>query len=99
MDLFKQLNSSSYRRKRSLLFRAKMRQYRTRVFGDAFHKQDRTFKSINKVLAAKRRQRDGKGKFNIEAVATTAALTATTKSHLEENTVEACVVDDKSSFE
>lgn len=58
---------------RSLKFRSKMRKLRIRIFGDAFHKQDRSIKSINKVLAAKRRQRDGKGKFNLEASTTNAA--------------------------
>ena len=56
-----------YRRKRSLKFRAKQRKQRAETFGDAFHKQDRSFKSLNKVLAAKRRKRDGQGKFNLEA--------------------------------
>ena len=56
-----------YRRKRSLKFRAKQRKQRAETFGDAFHKQDRSFKSLNKVLAAKRRKRDDQGKFNLEA--------------------------------
>ena len=41
-----------YRRKRSLKFRAKQRKQRAQIFGDAFHKQDRSVKSLNKVLAA-----------------------------------------------
>ena len=55
------------RRKRSLKFRAKQRIQRAKTFGDAFHKQDRSVKSLNKVLAAKRRKRDDQGKFNLEA--------------------------------
>lgn len=54
------------RRKRSLKFRAKMRAWRTSVFGDPFHKKDRTMKNENKVIAAKRRKRDDTGKFNFE---------------------------------
>ena len=54
-----------YRRKRSLKFRAKMRDWREKVFNDAFHRKDR-MKNLNKQIAARRRQRDGKGKFNLE---------------------------------
>ena len=57
-----------YRRKRSLKFRAKMRAQRSRIFNDPFHKKDRNHKNPNKVIAAKRRQRDDSGKFNFEAV-------------------------------
>ena len=56
-----------YRRKCSLKFRLKQRKQRAKLFGDAFHKQDRSVKSLNKVLAAKRRKRDDRGKFNLEA--------------------------------
>ena len=61
------LDELDYRRKRSLKFRAKQRKQRALTFGDAFHKQDRSVKSLNKVLAAKRRKRDYQGKFNLEA--------------------------------
>ena len=58
---------ADYRRKRSLKFRAKMRQWRQATFANAFFKPDRTVKSELKVLAAKRRKRDDGGKFNFEA--------------------------------
>ena len=44
-----------------------MRGLRDKVFGDPFHKKDREAKNANKVIAAKRRQRDDTGKFNFEA--------------------------------
>ena len=37
------------------------------MFNDPFYKQDRSQKNLNKVVAAKRRKRDGTGKFNFEA--------------------------------
>jgi len=43
-----------------------MRDWRTSVFGDPFHKKDRARKNENKVIAAKRRKRDDSGKFNFE---------------------------------
>ena len=55
------------RRKRSLKFRAKQRAMRAKMFNDPFYKQDRSQKNLNKVVAAKRRKRDGTGKFNFEA--------------------------------
>ena len=54
-----------YRRKRSLKFRAKQREWRKRVFQAPFHRKDRS-KNMNKVSAAKRRKRDRTGKFNLE---------------------------------
>lgn len=57
---------SSYRRRRSLKFREKQRSRRQKLFNDPFHKKDRNLKNANKVNAAKRRQRDGTGKFNFE---------------------------------
>ena len=39
---------------------------RTKIFNDPFYKQDRSHKNLNKVVAAKRRKRDGTGKFNFE---------------------------------
>jgi len=56
-----------YRRRRSLKYREKMRARRLKLFNDPFFKLDRSFKNSNKVNAAKRRQRDGTGKFNFEA--------------------------------
>ena len=55
-----------YRRRRSLKFREKMRARRAKLFDDPFYKRDRTLKNANKVEAAKRRKRDGTGKFNFE---------------------------------
>ena len=49
-------------------FRAKMRAQRSRIFNDPFYKKDRNHKNPNKVVAAKRRQRDDSGKFNFEAI-------------------------------
>ena len=40
---------------------------RAKMFNDPFYKQDRSQKNLNKVVAAKRRKRDGTGKFNFEA--------------------------------
>ena len=57
---------SSYRRKRSLKFREKMRAWRLKVFKDPLYRTDRTIKNANKVVAAKRRKRDNTGKFNFE---------------------------------
>lgn len=56
----------SYRKKRSLKFREKMRSVRKKIFNDPFHKKDRSLKNANKVNAAKRRLRDETGKFNFE---------------------------------
>jgi len=53
------------RRKRSLKFRAKQREWRIAIFNDAFHRKDRS-KNLNKVTAALRRKRDETGKFNYE---------------------------------
>ena len=60
--LFERDFAESYRRIRSLRFRAKMRECRDRIFSDPFHKQSRE-KNIKKVLAAKRRKRDEAGLF------------------------------------
>ena len=62
-------------------FRAKMRAQRSRVFNDPFHKKDRNHKNPNKVIAAKRRQRDDSGKFNFEAIC---KEEPEIKKHLEE---------------
>ena len=43
-----------------------MRAHRAKVFNDPFYKKDRSAKNLNKVIAAKRRKRDGTGKFNFE---------------------------------
>ena len=59
-----------YRRRRSLKFRFKMRELRDKLFGNPFHKKDREAKNENKVIAAKRRRRDGTGKFNFEPMDT-----------------------------
>ena len=47
-------DEKDYRRKRSLKFRAKMRDWRKKVFKDPFHRKVRK-KNKNKILAAKRR--------------------------------------------
>ena len=52
-----------------------MRTWRASLFADPFFKKDRSIKSLNKVLAAKRRKRDGTGKFNIEAKNSTTVTT------------------------
>ena len=59
-------SEQSYRRKRSLKFREKMRAWRTKVFKDPLYRVDRSIKNANKVIAAKRRKRDTFGKFNFE---------------------------------
>lgn len=59
-------SEKSYRRKRSLKFREKMRAWRTKVFKDPLYRVDRSIKNANKVIAAKRRKRDTFGKFNFE---------------------------------
>lgn len=59
-------SEKSYRRKRSLKFREKMRAWRTKVFKDPLYRVDRSIKNANKVIAAKRRKRDTFGKFNYE---------------------------------
>ena len=59
-------SEKSYRRKRSLKFREKMRAWRTKVFKDPLYRVDRSVKNANKVIAAKRRKRDTFGKFNFE---------------------------------
>ena len=97
---------SNYRRERSLMFRTKMRKQRVKIYGDAFHKMDRTVKSINKVLAAKRRQRDGKGKFNLEATATTRCCNTVVfntyeaeKSHEKANGGQPAAINNLSAIE
>ena len=55
-----------FRRRRSLKFRKKMRDRRSKLYDDPFYKPDRSIKNSNKVAAAKRRKRDGAGKFNFE---------------------------------
>lgn len=59
-------SEKSYRRKRSLKFREKMRAWRKKVFKDPLYRVDRSIKNANKVIAAKRRKRDTFGKFNFE---------------------------------
>ena len=59
-------SEKSYRRKRSLKFREKMRAWRTKVFKAPLYRVDRSIKNANKVIAAKRRKRDTFGKFNFE---------------------------------
>ena len=73
----------NYSRKRSLKFREKMRKWRTQTFGDAFHKQDRSVKSLNKQLAAKRRKRDDTGKFNLEARKSVAFIAKSDETEFE----------------
>ena len=55
-----------FRRRRSLKFRKKMRDRRSKLFDDPFFRPDRSVKNSNKVAAAKRRKRDDAGKFNFE---------------------------------
>lgn len=43
-----------------------MRARREKIFNDPFYKKDRSAKNLNKVNAAKRRKRDGTGKFEEE---------------------------------